>query len=35
VFHFTTIEPAHVKELSALTKKGLARIKNVKLPWAQ
>ena len=34
-FNFTTIEPAHVKELSALTKKGLARIKNVKLPWAQ
>ena len=34
-FNFTTIEPAQVKELSALTKKGLARIKNIKLPWAQ
>jgi hypothetical protein len=34
-FNFTTIEPAQVKELSALTKKGLARIKNVRLPWAQ
>jgi len=34
-FNFTTIEPAHVKELSALTQKGLARIKHVKLPWAQ
>ena len=33
-FNFTTIDPAHVKELSALTKKGLARMKNVKLPWA-
>jgi len=33
-FNFTTIEPAQVKELSALTKKGLARMKHVKLPWA-
>ena len=33
-FNFTTIEPAQVKELSALTKKGLARMKSVKLPWA-
>jgi hypothetical protein len=33
-FNFTTIDPAHVKELSALTKKGFARMKNVKLPWA-
>jgi hypothetical protein len=32
-FNFTTIEPAQVKELSALTKKGLARIKNIELPW--
>ena len=33
-FNFTTIEPAHVRELSALTKKALARMKTVKLPWA-
>jgi hypothetical protein len=33
-FNFTTIDPAHVKELSALTKKGIARFKTVKLPWA-
>ena len=33
-FNFTTIEPAQVKELSALTKRGLARMKSVKLPWA-
>ena len=31
-FNFTTIEPA--QELSALTKKGLARMKTVKLPWS-
>jgi len=34
-FNFTAIDPAHVKELSALTKNGLARMKSVKLPWAQ
>jgi hypothetical protein len=34
-FNFTTIEPAQVKELSALTKKGLAWIKDVSLPWAR
>ena len=33
-FNFTTIDAAHVKELSALTKKGIARFKTVKLPWA-
>jgi len=33
-FNFTTIEPAHVRELSALTKKALARMKTVTLPWA-
>jgi hypothetical protein len=33
-FNFTTIEPADAKELSALTKKGLAGFKNLKLPWA-
>ena len=33
-FNFTTVDAAHVKELSALTKKGIARFKTVKLPWA-
>jgi hypothetical protein len=33
-FNFTTIGPADAKELSALTKKGLAGYKNLKLPWA-
>jgi hypothetical protein len=32
-FNFTTIDPAHVKELSALTKKGFERFKSYKLPW--
>jgi hypothetical protein len=32
-FNFTTIDPVHAKELSALTKKGIARFKNVNLPW--
>jgi hypothetical protein len=34
-FNFTTIDPAQVKELTALTKKGLAGFKNLKLPWAR
>lgn len=33
-FNFTTIEPAHVKELAALTKTGIARFKTGELPWA-
>jgi hypothetical protein len=33
-FNFTTIDPAHVTELTALTKKGFERFKNVKLPWS-
>ena len=32
-FNFTTIDSAQVKELAALTKKGLARFEKVKLPW--
>ena len=32
-FNFTTIESAHVKELVALTKTGIARYKKIKLPW--
>ena len=34
-FNFTSIEPSHARELSALTKKGIARFKNVKLPWSE
>jgi hypothetical protein len=33
-FNFTTIEPAQAKELSSLTKAGIARFANVRLPWA-
>ena len=33
-FNFTTIGPAHVKELAALTKKGMVRFGRVKLPWS-
>jgi hypothetical protein len=32
-FNFTTIEPAQAKELSALTRKGIAAFKKVKMPW--
>jgi len=34
-FNFTDIEPAHVEELSALTRVGIERFKRVKLPWAE
>ena len=34
-FNFRTIEPAQAKELSALTRSGIASLKKVKLPWAQ
>jgi hypothetical protein len=33
-FNFKTIDPAEAKELAALTKKGLAGFKDLKLPWA-
>jgi hypothetical protein len=33
-FNFTAIEPDQLKELSALTKKGIERFKTVTLPWA-
>jgi hypothetical protein len=33
-FNFDAIEPDQVKELSALTKKGIERFRRVKLPWA-
>ncbi len=33
-FNFTTVEPGQLKELAAVTKKGIAVFKNLKLPWA-
>jgi hypothetical protein len=33
-FNFTTVEPEQLKELAAVTKKGIAGFKNLKLPWA-
>ncbi len=33
-FNFTTVAPAQLKELAAVTKKGIAGFKNLKLPWA-
>ena len=32
-FNFATIEPSEAKELSALTTRGLASFRNLKLPW--
>ena len=32
-FNFTSIEAEHLKELEAVTKKGIAGFKNLKLPW--
>jgi hypothetical protein len=32
-FNFTTVEPGQLKELAAVTKKGIAGFKNLKLPW--
>ena len=34
-FNFTTVEPGHVKELAALTKKGAAELERIDLPWAR
>jgi hypothetical protein len=34
-FNFTTIDPEQLKELAVLTKKGFARIKTIKVPWAK
>ena len=31
--NFTTIEPAQLKELAAITRTGVAGFKNLKLPW--
>lgn len=33
-FNFTSVDPAHVKELAALTKKGAAELERIDLPWA-
>jgi hypothetical protein len=33
-FNFTTVEPGQLKELAAVTKKGIAGFKNLNLPWA-
>ncbi|MEO7274600.1 MAG: hypothetical protein ABIX28_04410 [Vicinamibacterales bacterium] len=34
-FNFVTIEPADARELSAVTRKGIAGFKDLKLPWAR
>lgn len=34
-FNFTTIDSSQLKELSALTKEGLAAMKDIELPWIQ
>src|SRR5262245_20639488 len=33
-FAFTTVETEQLKELAAVTEKGIAGFKNLKLPWA-
>jgi hypothetical protein len=33
-FNFTTVEPGQLKELAAVTKKGIAGFKKLNLPWA-
>ena len=33
-FNFTAVEPGQLKELAAVTKKGIAGFKNLTLPWA-
>jgi len=33
-FNFTAVDPGQLKELAAVTKKGIAGFKNLKLPWA-
>lgn len=34
-FNFTTVDPDEAKELSALTRAGIAVFRDLKLPWAQ
>jgi len=33
-FNFTSVEPDQLKELAAITRRGIAGFKNLKLPWA-
>jgi hypothetical protein len=33
-FNFITVEPGQLKELAAVTKKGIAGFRNLNLPWA-
>ena len=33
-FNFTTVDPDEAKELSAVTKAGIAAFRDLKLPWA-
>jgi hypothetical protein len=33
-FNFAAIEPAHVKEVAALTKRGAVELERIELPWA-
>lgn len=33
-FNFTTVDLAQIEELTALTREGITRFKNLKLPWA-
>ena len=33
-FNFTTVDPAHARELSRLTKAGIEAFRDVPLPWA-
>jgi hypothetical protein len=34
-FNFASVEPAHVKELGTLTKKGASDLERIELPWAR
>ena len=34
-FNFTTVDPDEAKELSAVTRTGIAAFRDLKLPWAQ
>ena len=34
-FNFTSVEPAHLKELATLTKKGASELERIELPWAR
>jgi hypothetical protein len=34
-FNFTTIDPAQLKELRTVTRKGIGQLKSIALPWAR